>query len=159
MPPSHDVTFKVEHGSLSEPTKALLAQQMQLRHSDMQLPLPFVADFTPYLDPKMTVHTLWFDHDLACVGALKLLDDGETGELKTFRTQDRHLRKGAATTLLKHITKQSRTQGLSRLSLETGTMPRLYPAVELYKKLGFTVGEPFAAYTYRGDNQFLHLVL
>ena len=76
-----------------------------------------------------------------------------------MRTADAHLRKGAAAAILDHIIAEARRRGYARLSLETGSGPAFEPALELYRKYGFTEGEAFNGYEKSPFNQFLHLDL
>ncbi|WP_409434109.1 GNAT family N-acetyltransferase [Litorimonas sp. RW-G-Af-16] len=45
--------------------------------------------------------------------------------MKSVRTHPDHLRKGVSTHLMAHLTDYARTQGLTRLSLETHPTPRI----------------------------------
>ena len=96
--------------------------------------------------------------DLTGIGALKELADG-VGELKSMRTDPRHLRKGVAAALLEHIIRVAQARGLKRLSLETGRGPAFEPALALYRKRGFVDGDAFSDYLPGTFSQFLHLTL
>ncbi len=96
--------------------------------------------------PEINVWTVRHrDGELMGCGALKALDDGH-GEIKSMRTASRHLRKGVAATLLRHILQEARHRGYRRLSLETGSMEVFEPARELYERFGFKACGPFAEY-------------
>ena len=101
---------------------------------------------------------MWEGEDLLGFGALKELDSS-SGEIKSMRTADLHLRKGVAATILDHIIAEARKRGDTRLSLETGSGPPLEPALALYRKRGFTNGGAFGSYAKSPFNQFLHLGL
>jgi putative acetyltransferase len=49
--------------------------------------------------------------------------------------------------MLVHLLDTARAGGCTRVSLETGTMAAFAPARALYESAGFTVCEPFDAYT------------
>jgi putative acetyltransferase len=49
--------------------------------------------------------------------------------------------------------------GMTRLSLETGSGIVFEPALALYRRRGFVDGEAFAQYVRSPFNQFLHLEL
>jgi putative acetyltransferase len=101
---------------------------------------------------------VWAGQDLAGMGALKTLS-ADVGELKSMRTDPRHLRRGVASSLLDFIIGQARARGLRRLSLETGRGPAFEPALALYLRRGFTSGAAFADYPGGDFSQFLHLDL
>ena len=107
---------------------------------------------------NVTVWTARLAVALAGIAALKELGGG-AGEIKSMRTHPDHLRKGVAAALLDHIMGEARARGLRRLSLETGSGPSFEPALALYRKRGFTDGEPFGDYRRSDFNQFLHLDL
>ena len=108
--------------------------------------------------PDMTVWSAWEGEAILGMAALRRLD-AQCGEVKSMRTHPDHLRKGVAQALLEHIIAEARAQGLTRLSLETGTGPAFEPALALYRKRGFVVGGPFADYEVSRFNQFMHLRL
>jgi putative acetyltransferase len=115
----------------------------------------FALDLSGLRAPGVTVWSVWEGEALAGIGALKVLGDGH-GELKSMRTDPRHLRKGVAAALLDHILGEARARGLRRLSLETGSGPAFEPALALYRARGFVDGEAFADYRPSDFSQFLH---
>jgi putative acetyltransferase len=76
-----------------------------------------------------------------------------------MRTAPAHLRTGVAAAILDHLVGLARRRGYRRVSLETGSGPAFEPALELYRKRGFSNGKPFGDYTASAFNQFLHLDL
>jgi putative acetyltransferase len=141
-----------------EPTRELLALHLGRMHENSPPGHVFALDLSGLRAPNVTVWSAWDGPALAGIAALKEFGD-RTGELKSMRTDPRHLRKGAATALLEHIIGEARRRGLRRLSLETGSGPAFEPALALYRKRGFIDGEAFAEYRRSDFNQFLHLVL
>jgi putative acetyltransferase len=95
--------------------------------------------------PDVSVWTAWQGDELLGIGALKQLSPLH-GEIKSMRTDPRHLRKGVAATLLQHIIEQAAKRGYERLSLETGSMAAFAPAHRLYARFGFEQCAPFADY-------------
>jgi len=95
--------------------------------------------------PEVTFWTVWENGELLGCGALKELD-AQHAEIKSMRTAARHLRKGVASNLLRHILAEAERRGYSRLSLETGSMAEFAPARQLYTIFGFTFCAPFADY-------------
>jgi len=117
----------------------------------------FALDLSGLQQPDVTVWSVWCDERLAGIGALKQLDDGLTGELKSMRTAPEFLRAGVGSTLLDHILAHAQNQGLVRVSLETGTGKAFEPALALYRKRGFVKGEAFGGYSDSDFSQFFHL--
>jgi putative acetyltransferase len=95
---------------------------------------------------------------LLAIGALKEVDP-MTGEVKSMRTAEAHLRRGAAAFLLEHVITTARNRGYNRLSLETGSGAAFEPALALYRRYGFENGAAFGDYEASAFNQFLHLRL
>ena len=141
-----------------EAARALLALHLADARSNTPTEFSFALDLSGLQQPNITVWTAWMDGELAGVGALKVLGDG-CGEVKSMRTDPRHLRRGVARALLDHIVDEARRRGLMRLSLETGTVAAYAPALALYRQRGFQNGEAFADYQPSAYNQFLHLEL
>jgi len=95
--------------------------------------------------PGISFWTAWQDGELLGCGALKRLD-AQHAEIKSMRTASRHLRKGVAAALLRHILDEARRRGYRRLSLETGSAAAFAPARRLYASFGFASCGPFADY-------------
>jgi putative acetyltransferase len=115
-------------------------------------------DLSGLRGPDVSVWTAWQRDDLCGIGALKQLSPS-TGEIKSMRTDTRYLRKGVGLAVLDHIIAVARRRGYRRLSLETGSGAEFEPALSLYRKRGFKIGEPFGDYRPTVFNQFLHLEL
>jgi putative acetyltransferase len=96
--------------------------------------------------PDITMWSAWEDGDLLGCAALKQLDR-EHGEIKSMRTASRHLRKGVAAALLRHILAEAKRRSYRRLSLETGSQPAFAAARNLYSQFGFEACGPFADYS------------
>ncbi len=118
----------------------------------------FAIDVSGLTAPEVSVWSAWHADKIAGIGALKNLGSG-SGELKSMRTHPDFLRRGVASTLLEHIIDVARVQGMTRLSLETGSGPYFEPALTLYRRRGFVKGAEFADYKRSAFNQFLHLTL
>lgn len=93
----------------------------------------------------ITFWCAWQDKELLGCGALKELDTTH-GEIKSMRTASKHLRKGIAARMLKHIIEEAHQRQYRRLSLETGTAQAFAPAHNLYSGLGFKPCGPFGSY-------------
>ena len=95
--------------------------------------------------PDITFWSVWDGDALVGCGALKQLDPSH-GEIKSMRTAAAHLRKGVASTLMRHVLDEARRRGYRRLSLETGSTQDFSPAHHLYASFGFERCGPFADY-------------
>tara|TARA_R110000796_G_scaffold14011_7_gene45200 strand:+ start:60985 stop:61440 length:456 start_codon:yes stop_codon:yes gene_type:complete len=118
----------------------------------------YALDLSGLLAANVSVWTAWDSDDLMGIGALKQLSSS-TGEIKSMRTDTRHLRKGVGLAILDHIIAVARERGYRRLSLETGSGAEFEAALAMYRKRGFGNGEPFGDYKPTDFNQFLHLEL
>jgi putative acetyltransferase len=81
---------------------------------------------------------------LGC-GALKRLEPGH-GEIKSMRTADGALGRGVGKAVLDHIIATARSEGISRLSLETGATEQFAAANRLYEREDFARCGPFGDY-------------
>lgn len=152
-------SFHVREDDLTDPqTRALLRLHLEDMHANSPPGSVFALDDAGLTAPGVTLWSVWQDHRIAGMGALKDLRDG-TGELKSMRTHPDFLRRGVASLLLEHIIEVARKRGMTRLSLETGSGAAFDPALRLYRRRGFLDGEAFADYRRSDFNQFLHLAL
>ena len=115
-------------------------------------------DLSGLQSPGVSIWTAWDGGQLMGIGALKQLSPS-TGEVKSMRTDPRHLRKGVGLRILNHIIAEAVERGYRRLSLETGSGAEFEAALHLYRKRGFENGEPFGDYKPTAFNQFLHMQL
>lgn len=139
-------------------TQSLLRLHLAGMHANTPAGHVHALDLSGLQKPEITVWTAWQGETILAVGALKRLDR-KCGEVKSMRTHPDHLRRGIAARLLDHIIDVSRSEGLSRLSLETGAGPAFEPALALYRRRGFVNGSAFADYSPGPHSQFLHLDL
>ncbi|WP_110685114.1 GNAT family N-acetyltransferase [Salinicola aestuarinus] len=102
-------------------------------------------DLEELRQPDVYFYTVWEDDDLLGCGAFKRLD-ATHAELKSMRTDPRHLRRGVARGLLTHLIESAKAEGLTRLSLETGSPAHFAPARKLYATFGFEICGPFGDY-------------
>ena len=100
----------------------------------------------------------WCDNILAGCVAIKTLDN-QTAELKSMRTATAFRGKGVGQALLQFIIDHAKAQGLSSLSLETGTQDYFAPARALYRKFGFSDCGPFGQYKLDPNSHFMTLSL
>lgn len=104
--------------------------------------------------PEITFWSAWENGELLGCGAIKELDVAHA-ELKSMKTDSKHLRKGVAEKLLVHIIEEARGRGYERISLETGSMDAFLPARKLYGKYGFEECGPFGDYVLDPNSLFM----
>jgi putative acetyltransferase len=138
--------------------KALLTRHLAGMHASSPPGHVFALDWSGLQKPEISFYALWEGEALLGFGALKELGP-RAGEIKSMRTADAHLRRGVAAAILRHIISEARRREYERLSLETGSGPAFDPALDLYRKYGFTDGDAFGDYVKSPFNQFLHLDL
>lgn len=149
--------FEIRQDDLAgEQTRALLAIHLAGMHANSPPDHVRALDLSGLQAPGVTVWSAWRDGQVAAIGALKLLADGNA-EVKSMRTRPEFLRMGAGAALLETIIAAARAHGARRLSLETGSGAAFEPALALYRRRGFRDSEAFADYERSAFNQFLHL--
>src|SRR5574341_424317 len=125
--------------------KVLLTRHLQGMHANSPPGHVFALDWSALQQPEISFYALWEGDELLGFGALKELGP-RAGEIKSMRTADAHLRKGVGARILDHIVAEAGRRGYTRLSLETGSGAAFDPALELYRKYGFTDGGAFDGY-------------
>ncbi len=108
--------------------------------------------------PGIDFWALWEGEVLLAVGALKRLSD-DHGEVKSMHVAEARRRSGAGGAMLRHIVEHARAEGLTRLSLETGSWAYFLPARALYARHGFVECPPFAPYVADPNSVFMTLDL
>ena len=98
------------------------------------------------------------DRDLLGTVALASLDPTHD-ELKSMRTEPRARGRGVASALLAHALADARARGVTRVSLETGSMAFFEPARAFYARAGFTPCGPFGSYVLDPNSTFMTLAL
>ncbi|MCJ8348874.1 GNAT family N-acetyltransferase [Moritella sp.] len=135
-----------------------VALLLQEHHEDMLEHTPaesvHALDLTGLQAPEVTFWSAWINGDLAGCGAMKVIAAGHV-EIKSMRTDRSYLRQGVARKLLTHILATAKNQGITTVSLETGTPDSFIPAQKLYRDFGFNECAPFA--NYREDPYSLYM--
>lgn len=108
--------------------------------------------------PDISFWTIWSGETLAGIGALKRLSL-DHGEIKSMHTAQPMRGRGIGAAMLQHLIATARAEGMSRLSLETGSWEYFRPAREFYKKYGFVECLPFADYVPDPNSVFMSLEL
>lgn len=153
------MTIRIREDDLTDAAvQALLALHLAGMQAGSPAGHVFALDLSGLRAPGMTVWTAWRDRRVTGIAAMKRLGAG-AAELKSMRTHPEALRRGVAAALLDHIIGVARAEGLTRLSLETGSGEAFEPALALYASRGFASGEAFGGYVASAFNQFRHLEL
>lgn len=102
-------------------------------------------DLDGLLDPAVSFFSFRHDGRLLGIGALKMLG-AEHAELKSMHTSIDARGRGIGRAMVDHLLAVARSRGVTRVSLETGTMDVFAPARALYAGAGFEPCEPFGEY-------------
>src|SRR5689334_3044017 len=86
--------------------------------------------------PDIEFWAAWDGEDLLGFAALKELSH-DHGEIKSMHVAQAQRGRGAGRALLDHLIRRAHTNGIRRLSLETGSRGYFRPAQTLYKSRGF----------------------
>lgn len=115
-------------------------------------------DVDGLLDPAVTFLGGRADGVLLAVGALKRLDD-DHAELKSMHVLAGARGHGLGRAMVEHLLAVARAAGVTRVSLETGSMDAFRPARVLYAGAGFEPCGPFADYRESPHSAFMTLAL
>jgi len=108
--------------------------------------------------PEVTFWSAWEGDAVVGVGALKRLS-ADHGEVKSMHTAETARGRGVGSAMLRQIMAAARAQGMSRLSLETGSWAYFAPARALYARRGFVECAPFGEYREDPNSVFMTLAL
>jgi len=133
---------------------ALLAEHLRSMYLHSPPESVHALDIARLRAPDITMWSVWEERELLGCGALKELER-DHGEIKSMRTAARHLRKGVASALMRHLLAEARRRSYRRLSLETGSMAAFAPARELYRRFGFQPCGPFGEYIEDPNSVFM----
>ena len=136
----------------------LLNEHLQDMHAASPPESVHALDINALKKPNITFWSIWENEKLAGCGAIKELGTTEA-EIKSMRTAKEFRRKGVAAKMLNHIIAEANLRNYRALYLETGTVEYFYPAIELYKRFGFDVCEPFADYVHDPFSLYMKKVL
>jgi len=138
-------------------------QALLLRHREFALGQTppehsFALDVDGLLDPVITLVSFRADGGLLGIGAIKRLDSSHA-EIKSMHTAGAARGRGIGRAILSHLLAVARSEGLRRVSLETGTTSGFAPARALYGSAGFVPCGPFGDYRPSQDNCFMTIEL
>ena len=112
------------------------------------------------LDPEamrgsgLQLWAAWDGPDVLGVAGLRQIGAGH-GEVKSMFVSESARRCGVAGALLRHLVDVATTQGMTRLSLETGSWPYFAAARAFYAGHGFTPCGPFGDYRPDANSVFM----
>lgn len=92
------------------------------------------------------------------MGAYKRIDAGHA-EIKSMHVLAEARGRGLSKTMLDHLMAAAESDGIRRLSLETGSQPMFLPARRLYERAGFSECPPFEGYVEDPNSIFMTKVL
>lgn len=129
--------WQIFEGELDrDDVRALLAQHFAEMEAGSPPEACHVLPVDGLRDSLIRFFTLREDGALLGCGALKRLS-GDHGEVKSMRTADAALGRGVGKAMLDHLLAIARQQGITRVSLETGSTEQFAAANRLYEKNGF----------------------
>lgn len=138
--------MKIAPGNLDDPRIiALLGQHLETMHAASPPESVHALDLSGLKRPEISFWAAWDGETLLGVGALKALGAGH-GEVKSMHIVAAARKRGIGQAMLDHVIKAARASGMTRLSLETGSMDAFIPARTLYASNGFTLCPPFGDY-------------
>jgi putative acetyltransferase len=108
--------------------------------------------------PDISFWTIWKGEKLLGIGALKRLSP-QHGEIKSMHVAEAARRQCAGEMLLRHLIQSAKQQGMTRVSLETGSRSYFLPARAFYRAFGFADCAPFGDYRLDRNSVFLSLDL
>ena len=153
------MVLTIHEGELEKAdVQELLRRHVAAMHAHSPPEACHVLPAASLADPAITFFSVREDDHLLAVGALKALGLAE-GEIKSMRTADQSLRRGAASAILKAIVDEARQRFYRRLLLETGSTQSFAAALALYARAGFVPAEPFGGYAASPFTRFLALDL
>jgi putative acetyltransferase len=149
----------VTQGDLDDPHVIdLLRTHLTLARAETAPGSAHALDLSGLRSPDIRFWAIWENGALLAIGALRRLS-ADHGEVKSMHTAQSARRKGAGSAMLRHIIACARKDGMSRLSLETGSWDYFRPARALYLRHGFVECPPFGDYVPDRNSIFMTLDL
>lgn len=153
------MAFSIYEGELDcEDVRALLATHFAEMRAGSPVSACHVLAADELGSPAIRFFSLREDGKLLGCGALRRLEPGH-GEIKSMRTADTALGRGVGRALLTHLFQVAREEGMTRLSLDTGSGALFAAANRLYEKAGFKQCGPFGDYRETPFTRFFTIAL
>jgi putative acetyltransferase len=138
--------------------QALLDRHLEFALGQTPPEHSFALDRDGLLDPAIDFFSYRKGGRLLGIGALRRIGP-DHAEIKSMHTAAAARGRGVARAILAHLLAVARSQGVRRVSLETGTTPGFAAARALYRSAGFVPCGPFAGYRPSQDNMFMTMNL
>ncbi len=149
--------FSIED-PLAADVKVLLQTHLDFCHEVTPPEHSYALDVEKLKDSSITVFGARENGILIGVGALKVIGPGHA-ELKSMHTAKASRGKGVGKAMVTHILSFAGANGLSRVSLETGSHPPYKSARKLYQATGFQPCDAFGEYVASDFNTFMTILL
>jgi putative acetyltransferase len=124
----------------------LMARHTADMHADTPPESIHMMDAGALAAPGIRFFVMRLDGVPVGMGAVKTLDASHA-EIKSMHVLVEHRGQGLSRRILDHLVAAAKADGLTRLSLETGSQPMFAPARLLYAKSGFVECPPFEGYS------------
>jgi putative acetyltransferase len=152
--------LRIERADFADPR---LAAFLQAHLDDLEPTAPpesrHALDLTGLQRPSVRMWVALDGDTLVGTAALSAgVADGHE-ELKSMRTDPARRREGIAAALLEHALRDGRERGMTRVSLETGSMDFFAPARAMYRRAGFVECGPFGSYVEDPNSTFMTMTL
>lgn len=134
-----------EEGIAAEDVRLLLSRHFDIMRSNSPISSCHVMEPEELLDAQATLLAARRSGALQGVGAIRQIG-ADHAELKSMHTAQAARGQGVGQTILTHLLERARADGLTRVSLETGTIDLFTPARALYQRNGFAECPPFGDY-------------
>lgn len=145
-----EIVIAVEESLTDELAQALQAHWLFCT-SSTPIEHVYALDASKLFAPDITIFGARIDGELVGVGAMRKLDEHHA-ELKSMNTLAKSRGLGIGKAMVAHIEEFAKSNGVDRMSLETGTNEAFRPARELYKSLGYESCDAFGDYVLSEDN-------
>jgi putative acetyltransferase len=135
-----------EESPLGPDLALLMARHTADMHADTPPESIHMMDAGALAAPGIRFFVMRQDGVPVGMGAVKTLDASHA-EIKSMHVLIEHRGQGLSRRILDHLVAAAKADGLTRLSLETGSQPMFAPARLLYAKSGFVECPPFEGYS------------
>ena len=151
--------MQIRKGGLDEPQViALLETHLALSQAESPPESCHALDVSGLKTPEIRFFSAWDGDTLLGMGAWKRLDESHGrahGELKSMHTAAPARGRGVGAAMLRHLMADAAAHGITRLSLETGSMEYFRAARALYARHGFQECAPFSDYVRDPNSVFM----